>query len=355
MFKLKIVKVTTPKSKQPKEPKPAKQPVNIWKLLFLITFAVVLLMIGGNYLSKTKSIARFIDKTKATIQLWTGSNNSPKNPVTFNDQEYHLPQTTYPRGLNLVFMSDQYASWDEFNNDADALLSNLKTIAPYKTYTYYNVYKIKPNKTGICYVKTQDERKPVLRCNDTDTNNYLANLTLSDFKLIVLSRQEFQSWANVVRHDNSGIFYSVLKALTDPSEQRVNSLLLAHLLGHAFGLKDEEIYVIAKAGGAPHTPDGPNCAPDKATAEMWWGDIADPKQGIGYFEGCAGNDKYIKPTESSIMNLNTGSPVVYSYGPVSERYLKKILDYCYLDTPKVYSDDPTFFDQYPDFKTCIRQ
>lgn len=332
-----------------------KQPANIWRLLFFVTITLVILAFGGYYLSKTKPVANLINKTKTTVQGWVNPNKVPKSSVKFNTQEYHNPQKLNLRGLNLVFFSDQYANWDEFNNDSDALITQLKTIEPWKSYNSYNIYKIKPEKTGICYVKVQDERKPALRCNPTDTNDYLANMPLEKFKLIVLSRQEFQSWANISRYENTGIFFSAPKVLKDKSEQKVNALLLAHLLGHGFGLKDEEIYVIAKAGGAPHTPDGPNCAPDVATAKEWWGDLAAKyPEVVGNFKGCAGNKDYIKPTESSIMNLNTGNAVMYSYGPVSEEYLKKVLNYCYSDKSIKYSDDKTFFDRYPEYQACVK-
>jgi len=130
---------------------------------------------------------------------------------------------------------------------------------------------------------------------------------------------------------------------------------LAHLFGHSFGLKDEEIFVIVQAGGAPHAPDGPNCAPNAATAEKWWGNLTKKYSAVGYFKGCAGNENYIKPTVASIMNLNTGSPIIYDYGPVSEQYLKKALDYCFTSgNYNLAQTDPKFFEQYPEFKECLK-
>lgn len=281
------------------------------------------------------------------------SAEAPGNPVKFNAEEFKLPENVNPRGLNLIFLADQYLSWDEFENDVSGLMRELKTIEPWQSYRLFNIYKINPKEVGLCYIKTKDERKPVLRCRP-EINDYLNNLPLAAFRLIVLSRQEFQSWANVARLENSGIFFSAPQALKEKNEQRVNALLLAHLLGHTFGLKDEEIFVLAKGGGAPHAPDGPNCAPDAATAEKWWGDLTKKHPEVGYFKGCAGNENYIKPTAASIMNLNTGAPIVYNYGPVSENYLRKVLDYCF--TPGNYNlakTDRKFLEQYPEFKECL--
>ncbi len=215
--------------------------------------------------------------------LFSGENNS----IAFNSEEYRLPEQVNDRGLNLVFFSDQYSSWEEFDKDIDFLMTELKKIEPWQSYSFYNIYKINPkNAEGLCYVKVKDERKPVLRCRE-EINNYLANLPLERFKLIVLSRQNFQSWANVVRLENSGIFYSAPHLLSelDEAEKMTNRFIFAHLMGHAFGLKDEEIFVLAKAGGSPLVADGPNCSPDAATAEKWWGDLAKEFSEVGYFKG----------------------------------------------------------------------
>ncbi len=276
------------------------------------------------------------------------------NPLKFNLEEYRLPEKINPGGLNLVFFADQYISWNEFESDVNALMEEIKRIEPWQSYQLYNIFKINPkNAAGLCYVKVQDERKPVLRCRE-EINNYLNNLLLERFKLIVLSRQDFQSWANLVRLENSGIFFSTPKLLADGITKKTHGLLFSHLLGHAFGLKDEEIFVLAKAGGSPHTPDGPNCAPDAATAEKWWGDLTKKYPEVGYFKGCCANENYIKPTQSSIMNLNTGSPIVFTYGPVSENYLKKVLDYCFTSgNYNLTKADWKFFEQYPEFKECL--
>lgn len=323
-----------------------KRPFKIRRWLF-IGFIFLILIVSAFYFMRSGPA---VDSGQRSDQAV----NKIDNPVKFNTEEFKLPEQVNPGGLNLVFLADQYLSWEEFESDISGLLGELKTIEPWQTYRLFNIYKINPKEAGLCYLKVKDERKPVLRCRP-EVNNYLNNLPLGNFRLIVLSRQEFQSWANVARLENSGIFFSAPKALKDKSDQRVNALLLAHLLGHAFGLKDEEIFVLAQAGGAPHTPDGPNCAPDAATAQKWWGDLAKKYPEVGYFKGCVGNENYIKPTAASIMNLNTGAPTVYTYGPVSERYLKKILDYCFTSgNYNLAKTDSKFFEQYPEFKECLK-
>ncbi len=287
------------------------------------------------------------------------SNFSPKtiekNTVskTPESEVYHLPQETHPRGLNLVFFADHYASWEEFDSDIDILMLGLRTIEPWKSYEQFNLYKIKPNgEKDICQVKTDNERKPVLRCNE-EINTYLSKLNFERFKFIVLSRQDFQSWANVARIENSGIFFSLKDKLTEGNAPSY-AYLFAHLMGHAFGLKDEEKFVIARANGAPHTPDGPNCAPDEKTAKKWWGNLAKTNPEVGYFKTCCGNENYIKPTQSSLMNLGSEMEKFRpNYGPVSQEYLDKILRYCYTDQNFSPENDPEFFGRYPEVEKCL--
>ncbi len=267
---------------------------------------------------------------------------------------YHNPEKVFPRGLNLVFFADSYPSWEDFDSDINNLMIGIRQIEPWKSYDNYNIYKINPGKEiQLCQIKTENERKPVLRCS-TKINDYLGKLQLENFRLIVLSRQDFQSWANVTRLSDSGIFFS-LKGRIDESNGIATSYLFAHLLGHSFGLKDEEKYVIAKANGAPHTPDGPNCAPDEATAKKWWGNLAEKyPDRVGYFKTCAGSDDYVKPTESSLMNFGNMDKFIPDYGPVSEDYLRKILQYCFSQEKVTEILDVDFFERYPEFKNCLK-
>lgn len=312
------------------------------------------LLLAGNWL-----IFLFFQKEKKPVGLGNINFEEVNSQTELQQREqeklknFRYPESTYPNGLNFVFYADDYSNWEEFDSDINFLMEGIKKTSPWNSYKRYNVYKIFPDKdNGICSIKTKDERKPVLRC-DKNINQYLNKMPLERFKLMVFSRQEFQSWANVARLDNSGIFFSLKDKITEEDSQLQN-VLFAHLLGHAFGLKDEEKYVLAKGGGAPHTPDGPNCAPDKEMAEKWWGDLAKENEQVDYFNTCCGNDEYIKPTEGSLMNLNSGTDNFDpSYGPVSERYLNKILNYCFLEGKVEYEDDKDFFDRYPEFKGCL--
>lgn len=267
---------------------------------------------------------------------------------------YHIPASAYPRGLNLIFFADGYLTWPEFENDVQFLLRRMRSVEPWKSYSTYNIYQIKPREVDNCGIKTQDERKPALRCRPERVNGYLGNLTIrGHFKLIVLSRRDFQSWANVARLADSGVFFSLPRTPEDPSGEETTGWFFLHMLGHAFGLKDEEYFVLAKAHSAAHQPDGPNCAPDRETAKKWWGDLAGRDPAVGYFRECAANKDYIRPTKGSLMNLGDLSSFVPEYGPVSERYLRKILQYCFSEKLYRTADDPAFFELYPEFGECV--
>jgi IgA Peptidase M64 len=268
---------------------------------------------------------------------------------------YTPPETVHQGGLNLVFYADHYVSPEEFESDVSLMTEEIKTIEPWKSYAYFNIYKIFPaTDTTLCAVKIENERKPVLRC-EVGINTYFEKFQLSNAKFIVMSRQDFQSWANVRRAESSGIFFSV-PTLIQPSEKTTYGYLFLHLLGHAFGLRDEEKYVIAQAGQEPNQPKGPNCAPDIKTAEGWWGSLAKKfPDRVGYYHTCAGSDTYIKPTQGSLMNLGDLSNFTPDYGPVSEEYLTKVLDYCFSQKRYKVSDDPNFFGVYPELTSCVDQ
>jgi hypothetical protein len=277
------------------------------------------------------------------------------SPAAIPDPDvFHVPPAPHPRGLNLIFFADGYLSWEDFDHDTELLLDAMRSVEPWKSYASFNIYRIRPNELDICSVKVKGERKPALRCAPEGINRYLNQLRAGRFKLIVLSRRDFQSWANVVRLQDSGIFFSLPQSPVQPADKATAGWLYLHLLGHAFGLKDEETIVIPKADSAAQRADGPNCAPNRAAAEKWWGDLAGREPSVGYFKGCAASPEFIKPTRGSLMNLNDLSVFAPTYGPVSERYLRKILDYCFSETLASPSSDPAFFALYPEFKDCVK-
>ena len=218
---------------------------------------------------------------------------------------------------------------DDFDADIQMTVDAMRATKPWSSYRRYNVYRIFSKEFDLCAVAVKDERKPVLRCDPEKLNAHLNRLSTGPFKLIVLSRREFQSWANVKRLEDSGIFLAFLCRPKDPATRAAYQVMFLHLLGHAFGLKDEEEHPIAKSGlRRARARRHPIARQTRRRRNLGGGvSLRDKLPGVGYHKGCAGNPEYIKPTKTSLMNLGEFSPDTSAdYGPVSEAYLSKILN-----------------------------
>lgn len=321
---------------------------------FIYAIAVgLLLVLGGLFFPKDKpKDSVYLEKT---IQVADVSKALEENLSSLDESIYRVPKSTHKHGLNLIFFSDGYLSWDDFEKDIDLVLRGMQSVEPWRSFTRFNVYKIRPKELDLCGIKVENERKPVIRCSPEGLNSYLNKLVLDNqFKLVLLSRRDFQSWANVVRIADSGIFMSIPQSPQEEGGEQIIGIQFLHLLGHAFGLKDEELFVIAKFDASVLEPDGPNCAPNKKTAEKWWGHLVEkyPNR-VGYFQGCSGKKEYVMPTEGSLMNLGDLAKFTPDYGPVSEEYLSKLLKFCFGETTYKESDDSKFFEMYPEFKACV--
>lgn len=277
-------------------------------------------------------------------------------------KSYAIPQALHPRGLNIALVSEGFEKEEDFARAAQFVKDAFSWIEPWRSYKDFNFFEVFTGQADICHIEIQNHVKPTLRCN-TRVNDYIAPLGLYRFKAVILSRRDFTAWANVTRLDNSVVAYSLP---ADKEGQEFYRKVLLHEFAHGFGLRDEMTKsVIALGGSAPTRAGGPNCAPDLATAKDWWGDLIKRSGGayvfgsgegdVGFYFGCAGHVDFIKPTIGSLMNMQDASHPSDDYGPVSERYLRKVLDYCFSE--KVYSvrDDPDFFWIYPEFSPCVTQ
>lgn len=131
---------------------------------------------------------------------------------------------------------------------------------------------------------------------------------------VLLSRKSFRSYAlpdwweayvSVPRVEGCGVF------------SRCPGRLLAHELGHAlFKLADEYT-----EKGRPDRPVYPNCAPDRATALQWWGDLLD--QGAGMHEGCSYTEDNVRPHANSVMRQHRDLSA--TLGVVNERHARSAI------------------------------
>ncbi|MFA6520408.1 MAG: hypothetical protein WCT44_02245 [Candidatus Paceibacterota bacterium] len=282
---------------------------------------------------------------------------------TFNWQNldktiYAVPENIYPRGFNLLFVADDFLSFDEFKVSVKKIVAEMKKVEPWKSHSEINIFMIYQNDPILCEVKEEKMYAPMLKCGK-DLIKLVQTLPLIKVKVIVVSREQFVSWSNTSRLENTFVFYSLP---ANKEEDAFNYKIFLHELAMGFGLREEMRSIMAESGSAPARPEGPNCAPTVDIAKDWWGDFvrrADStlvfsraKNDVGFYFGCAGNQDYIRPTQKSLMNIQD-FPDAETYGPVSEDYLKKVLQYCF--SGKIYDKktDSIFFEQYKEFKACL--
>jgi len=243
-------------------------------------------------------------------------------------------------GFNIVFFNDGYEDKNEFNADLTRLISSMKNIEPFKSFDNINFFKIENSDQNVCSVKETNSRRSQVKCS-TEINKYLKKCNLDNFKLIVLTKDKSISYSVISKYKNS------LMVLSKPGNGVSNNVFL-HELGHLFGLVDEKATALGpvSADSLANKPSRPNCAPDIKTAEIWWKDYLNYSD-VGFYPGCAGNEQYIKPTESSIMSNNFGS----GYGRVSTDYMKQVLNCCYMEKPDKSCEE--FYENYPEFNACL--
>lgn len=283
------------------------------------------------------------------------------NRKTLSQTVYSAPETIHRSGLNIVFVSDKFESREAFDAAALFIENAFTTIEPWKSYPDFNFFTVYTGDDRVCHLEVANHVHPTLRCSP-HTTDLIEPLKLYRFKMIIISRENFTSWANVTRLENSVV---ALSLPTGTEGQVLPRKVILHEFSHGFGLRDEMTKsVIALSGSEATKPGGPNCAPDVKTALEWWGDLVqktdagqyvfgEGNNDVGFFYGCAGNEHYLKPTVGSLMNLQDMTHPSEDYGPVSTRYLSKVLKYCFSDKVYNQSDDQPFFDQYPEFKACL--
>lgn len=229
------------------------------------------------------------------------------------------------RSLHLVFYAHAFESREAFDAEVDFLVQALRSVEPWASHEFIRTHRVFGENPEVAHVVTEDRPHPALRIRPA-INDELRPLGLARFKLVFLSRERFLSWANVTRGWEPSVVTLSVPPDRGAEEREFTGRVFLHELGHSFGLRDEmERGVIALAGSEGTLPGPPNCAPDHATAEAWWGGMVGQDPRVGYYSGCAGNPAYVRPTRTSLMNLADLASSPQDYGPVSERYLRIVL------------------------------
>ncbi len=243
-----------------------------------------------------------------------------------------------PVELTFLVHLDNYPTETEGLVDIKILEDALASVKPFSRYSAALRIRELPFQSERLCSKKKAGPKDLLECS-----NALIDLVnaqgIDKFKLVVLSKEEFVPNAKVARGKNSSIFMPALYPNMGNDEKKdFMRKLFLHEVGHAFGLRDEYGRDWNKSGivdselaslpsnNVAYQAARPNCAPDLKTAREWWGESIGV-EGTGYYSGCSGNMKYVRPSEDKLMSAYAKD---ISYGYVSENYLDQVISCFYL-------------------------
>ncbi|GMV38846.1 MAG: hypothetical protein AMXMBFR64_05620 [Myxococcales bacterium] len=228
-----------------------------------------------------------------------------------------------PDALVLLFVPDAFVDGNHFLSDQAAVMAAVRSAEPWASLGPRLVARSVgplPVADAACHLEREHRLEPGLVCDRSLADRLNALGLPAGWKLVVLSREPFPPRATLAAPGKSSpIFLSTTWDLGATSFRHA----VLHELGHAFGLRDECDLLRLPAASPARGAGPPNCAPDRATAEQWWGDLVPP---AGYIPGCGGLETAIRPTRSSFMSCGRpadGEPD--GYGPVSLRYLRQAL------------------------------
>jgi hypothetical protein len=241
-------------------------------------------------------------------------------------------------GLTILFYYDGFTRASDALRYVGLLQGALKTTEPYASASSLST-RVFTSPSQKCHVVRKGQN--LLQC-DKSLIPEINQLGIKHFKLVVLSPLNFVPNASVARGKNSVVYLPAYQGALTPTElDTFLSRFFLHELGHGFGLRDEYAFqrpagsvgnkaaAEAPSSSVAYQPGRPNCAPDKATAQAWWGIYLSAKvPGVGLQTGCAGKPQYYYPVQGTLMSDN---PQQANYGIVSEDYIRGVLD-CFYGT-----------------------
>jgi len=247
--------------------------------------------------------------------------------------------------INLVFISDDFGSKDEFADAVNRLTGS--SWIDFSKNTETPLFSFEPLKSNrdkfnvLLLYRNQrfnliDKETQIgtIRGLSADGEYFMSDMQeycVTKGIPIVLSRQGFISTGGRTLKLSLEVASAGLNGAFEISKMCVGKELcsgriLTHELGHTLGgLKDE--YVV---DGGVDLPGYPNCAPDKDTAKHWWGDLEGEGTfglNIGYYGGCSYTSDNIRPTKSSIMGSGQYEGFFPGFGAVNERQLERAIQY----------------------------
>lgn len=240
--------------------------------------------------------------------------------------------------LTLIFFYDGFDAQTEATNTVNVLKETLKELEPFKSMPDLLAYKIFTTDGKKCKVERNQ-----LVCDPKLIESF-RQLGVEHFKVILMSPEYFSFYAPLFRGSNSFISFSTFNKsnLSKPDQKRWLGINFAQLLGHSLGLSYEsssinsthsavlkqDVPPVGVPARALPKSGKPNCAPDKNTAEKWWGGYSRFFNDVSYFQGCEGNTDAFYPIKNTLMS---DDPILQSYGQISEDYLRGVLSCFYGD------------------------
>ena len=215
--------------------------------------------------------------------------------------------------LNLVLCSLNYQNNEDFAKDRETLIQKLKKTKPFDEFNSLGLWYVNISRKEEGEIFKPTEGFPPLKVRNDFLGDIFARLK-SEYKLIIIDASGSTSCAELSSLDKTSL---IILGKTRYKDENSFAKGFLHELGHSFGLRDEciDCEQICPAGK-------PNCARDKEEAERFWGDLVGKDSRVNYIAGCCGNRDYIRPTIASLMN---DADKAEDFGPVNERYLRKII------------------------------
>lgn len=228
--------------------------------------------------------------------------------------------------LTIIFYYEGYETQQKALLDIEIFKKGIELVEPYKSIKEYVSYKVFTSDSEKCSV---DPDTRYFVCQEELIDSF-RKLGTDKFKVILMSPKDFVSAAERARGKNSWISISTNPpGISDDKRREWMGLMVNRLLAYSLGVSYESGVETLEPTIPPEAviqslsySGKPNCAPDLATAQKWWGGYAKIFPNIGYFQGCGGHKEYYYPQEGTLMSLN---PQKESYGMVSEDYLRGVL------------------------------
>ncbi|MDD2702502.1 MAG: hypothetical protein PHC33_00630 [Candidatus Omnitrophica bacterium] len=218
--------------------------------------------------------------------------------------------------LNLVFCPLNYPDKEAFQKDTQGLIARLKRTKPFDELSVsFSIWQVNFTGAEAVQVFKPTQGFPPLKVRNDLLAYISSKLKSREYKFVIIDAKGSTSCAELSSIEKTSLI--ILGKARYKGKNRFAKGFL-HELGHSLGLYDECVDCAQLSSGGY-----PNCAATKEEAQEWWGDLVSKDSRVNFISGCCGNKYYLRPTIASLMN---DPDKAKDFGPVNERYLKKVLN-----------------------------